>query len=476
MVFSSLFFICFFLVLCLASLYAARHSVKQQNLVLLGFSLVFYAWGGPLFLLLLAGMTLIAYAGARLLDEIEDVFFRKLTLFMTIALMLLLLGFFKYAGWMAENVITLFGLDLTPPKILLPIGISFYTFQLLSYVADVYRKQVASQKKYWMLLLYASLFHQCIAGPIVRYSDVEAQLENRTITKDDLSAGISRFAAGLAKKALFANLCGEIADSLLSASSLASASGGSVFLGGLFYMFQIYLDFSAYSDMAIGMGRACGLRYVENFNYPYMASSVTDFWRRWHISLSTFFRDYVYIPLGGNRKGKGRQIFNLFVVWALTGLWHGAAWNYLFWGLYYFAFLVLEKFVIRPERIEKIGFKFLYRIGVLAVVYFGWLLFYFEDLSLLGLALKDLFGAHRLWDYAATLTLKNNLFFLPAAALACLPVVPTCKKLWGKLAAKLPTIAPVGEVADMVLPLVLLILSVIFLVGNTYNPFLYFQF
>ena len=476
MVFSSLFFICFFLVLCLASLYAARHSVKKQNAVLLGFSLVFYAWGGPLFLLLLCGMTIISYLGARLLDGVTDKFFRKLTLFMTVALMLLLLGFFKYAGWMAESFINFFGLDLTPPKILLPIGISFYTFQLLSYVADVYRGQVASQKKFWMLLLYASLFHQCIAGPIVRYSDVEAQLQERTITKEDLSAGISRFAVGLAKKALFANLCGELADSLLSASSLASASGGSVFLGGLFYMFQIYLDFSAYSDMAIGMGRACGLRYVENFNYPYMASSVTDFWRRWHISLSTFFRDYVYIPLGGNRKGKGRQIFNLFVVWALTGLWHGAAWNYLFWGLYYFAFLVLEKFVVRPERIENAILKVLYRIGVLAVVYFGWLLFYFEDLSLLGLAIRDLFGAHGIWDFSATLTLKNNLFFLPAAALACLPVVPVCKKLWKKLVAKLPTIAPVGEVADMVAPLVLLVLSVIFLVGNTYNPFLYFQF
>lgn len=476
MVFSSLFFIAFFLVLCAGALYLARKDLKKQNIILLGFSLVFYAWGGPLFLLLLIGMTFIAYAGARLFDFTEDKFFRKLTLFMTVSLMLLLLGFFKYAGWMAENVITLFGLDLTPPKILLPIGISFYTFQLLSYVADVYRGQVASQKKYWMLLLYASLFHQCIAGPIVRYSDVEAQLADRTITKEDLSAGISRFAVGLAKKALFANLCGELADSLLSASSLSVASGGSVFLGGLFYMFQIYLDFSAYSDMAIGMGRACGLRYVENFNYPYLASSVTDFWRRWHISLSTFFRDYVYIPLGGNRKGKGRQIFNLFVVWALTGLWHGAAWNYLFWGLYYFAFLVLEKFVIRPERIEKVGFRILYRVGVLAVVYFGWLLFYFEDLSLLGLALRDLFGAHGIWDYTATLTLKNNLFFLPMAAIACLPVIPTCKKLWSRLVAKLPVLSPVGEVADMVAPLLLLVLSVIFLVGNTYNPFLYFQF
>ena len=476
MVFSSLFFIAFFLVLCAGALFLARGSVKKQNIVLLGFSLVFYAWGGPLFLLLLVGMTLISYLGARLLDGVTDKFFRKLTLFMTVALMLLLLGFFKYAGWMAGNIITLFGLDLTPPKILLPIGISFYTFQLLSYVVDVYREQVVSQKKFWMLLLYASLFHQCIAGPIVRYSDVEAQLADRTITKEDLSAGISRFAVGLAKKALFANLCGELADSLLSASSLASASGGSVFLGGLFYMFQIYLDFSAYSDMAIGMGRACGLRYVENFNYPYLASSVTDFWRRWHISLSTFFRDYVYIPLGGNRKGKGRQIVNLFVVWALTGLWHGAAWNYLFWGLYYFAFLVLEKFVIRPERFQNAALKLLYRVGVLAVVYFGWLLFYFEDLSLLGLALRDLFGAHGLWDFAATLTLKNNLFFLPAAALACLPVVPICKKLWNRLVAKLPVLSPVGEVADMVAPLFLLVLSVIFLVGNTYNPFLYFQF
>ena len=476
MVFSSLFFIAVFLVLCAGALFLARGNVKKQNIILLGFSLVFYAWGGPLFLLLLGGMTLISYVGALLIDSTEDKFYRKLELFMTVALMLLLLGFFKYAGWTAQNIITLFGLDLTPPKILLPIGISFYTFQLLSYVADVYRGQVEAQKKFWMLLLYAALFHQCIAGPIVRYSDVEAQLKDRTITKEDLSVGISRFATGLAKKALLANLCGEIASSLLSKTSLESAAAGSVFLGGLFYMFQIYLDFSAYSDMAIGMGRACGLRYVENFNYPYIASSVTDFWRRWHISLSTFFRDYVYIPLGGNRKGKGRQIFNLFVVWALTGLWHGAAWNYLFWGLYYFAFLVLEKFVIKPERFQNTALKILYRVGVFFVIFFGWILFYFEDLSLLGLAMKDLFFANGIWDYSTTLVFKNNLFFLPVAALACLPVIPACKKLWQKLSQKIPALVPVGAALDMVTPLVLLILSVIFLVGNTYNPFLYFQF
>ena len=274
------------------------------------------------------------------------------------ALVLLVLGIFKYTGFLMGNLQSLFGWPEVIPQIVLPIGISFYTFQLISYVVDVYRGEVRAQKKYWILLLYASLFHQCIAGPIVRYRDVAQDLAKRQVHAEEVSRGISRFTVGLAKKAVLANSVAVLADRWLpmTTEGLAKIPTAGLWLGGLCYMLQIYLDFSAYSDMAIGMGLMCGFHYKENFNYPYIASSVTDFWRRWHISLSTFFRDYVYIPLGGNRRGKGRQLLNLFIVWGLTGLWHGASWNYVLWGLYFFLFLVIEKFLLgeKQQRIPAV--------------------------------------------------------------------------------------------------------------------------
>ena len=456
-----------------------RKRLKAQNITLLVFSLLFYAWGGPTLLLLLCAVTFICWLGGRLLSAIDLRFHRKLVLVVTVASCVLIFVFFKYTNFLADTLQPLLGFEGVVPQIVLPIGISFYTFQLISYVADVYKGDTEAQKSYWMLLLYAALFHQCVAGPIVRYRDVANELEHREITLSDFSSGISRFAVGLAKKSLLANPCGALATTALAVNGLETASAGTLVLGTVFYMLQIYLDFSAYSDMAIGMGRMCGLHYCENFNYPYVSRSVTEFWRRWHISLSTFFRDYVYIPLGGNRRGLKRQILNLFCVWLLTGLWHGASWNYVLWGLYYFVFLVLEKFLLKKETEQPPLWKrLLQHTGLLIVVWFGWILFYFEDFSALGTAIAGLFCANgnAFWDLNARLTLLNNIFFLAVSIVACLPLIPWLKVKLSALSASNNAWRWLEQTADAAAPTLLLFLSFLSLIGNTYNPFLYFQF
>ena len=476
MVFSALIFLFFFFVLCMALVYT-RKTLRGQNAVLLIFSLIFYAWSGPALLILLVAMTFICWLSGRTLGGVRVVFYRRIILFMTVAACLGIFGFFKYSDFLATTLQAVFRFDAVLTKIILPIGISFYTFQLLSYVIDVYRGDTEPQKNYLTLLLYAALFHQCVAGPIVRYSDIHAELLDRRIRLSDISAGITRFSLGLAKKAILANYCGTLVDAALSADALAGASSGTVFLGTVFYMLQIYLDFSAYSDMAIGMGLMCGLHYCENFNYPYCADSATDFWRRWHISLSTFFRDYVYIPLGGNRHGRRRQLLNLLIVWALTGLWHGASWNYVLWGLYWFLLLAGEKlFLRRPYTELPLWQKILRRCGVLAAVWFGWMLFYFEDFSLFGSAVADLFFRNGFWDLNARLTLLNNLFFLMVAVAACTPLLPAVVKKVREAAGTTPAWRGFSGAISVAAPAVLLFLSFLSLVGNTYNPFLYFQF
>ena len=476
MVFSALFFLFFFFVICMALVYT-RKTLRGQNAVLLVFSLIFYAWSGPVLLLLLCAMTFICWLAGRVLGSVRTLFYRRVVLFMTVAACVLIFGFFKYSDFLAGTLQAIFRFDAVLPDIILPIGISFYTFQLLSYVIDVYREETEPQRNYLTLLLYAALFHQCVAGPIVRYSDICAELQNRTVRLSDISAGITRFSLGLAKKAILANYCGSLADAALSTEALAGASSGTVFLGTVFYMLQIYLDFSAYSDMAIGMGLMCGLHYCENFNYPYCADSVTDFWRRWHISLSTFFRDYVYIPLGGNRRGRQRQILNMLVVWLLTGLWHGASWNYVLWGLYYFILLAGEKLLVhKPYGELPLWRKLLRRCGVLVAVWFGWMLFYFEDLSQLGSAIACLFFRHGFWDLTARLTLLNNLFFLAVAIAACTPILPLVTRKVREAAKQTPAWQGLVNAVSVVSPVALLFFSFLSLVGNTYNPFLYFQF
>ena len=479
MVFSSLFFVFCFLVLNYVA-QAMCSTIRGQNIVMLLFSLIFYAWGGPKYLILLCAMTAVCWFGALLIECSETIGQRRGFLIGTTVLMLAALGYFKYATFLLGNLQALTTFPSVIPEIVLPIGISFYTFQLLSYVVDVYRGEVRAQRRYWVLLLYASLFHQCIAGPIVRYRDVEYDILHRSISLSDTSRGITRFSVGLAKKALLANSCALLADSLLplDAEKLVSVSGLSVLLGGLCYMLQIYLDFSAYSDMAIGMGLMVGFHYLENFNYPYTANSITDFWRRWHMSLGSFFRDYVYIPLGGNRCTVGRQMLNLFAVWFLTGLWHGASWNYVLWGLYFLIFLIIEKFILHLGK-ESAGPAAIARyIYATVIVYFGWFLFRFEDLSMLGIALKNLFGGSPAGfvDTAARMSLVNNCFFLILAILACFPIAPALGRLLSSAGQRSVAVSKLNAILSIAIPPILILISLLALVGNSYNPFLYFQF
>ena len=454
-------------------------SSKAKNIAMLAFSLVFYSWAGPRYLLLLLGMVLICWAGALLIQMWEGTPARKICLIVTLGLCLLILGIFKYTGFFLSNFQHLFGVPKVIPQIVLPIGISFYTFQLMSYVIDVYRGEVKAQSRYWLLLLYASLFHQCIAGPIVRYKDVNRDLVRRRTKPEEVSAGISRFTVGLAKKAVLANGCAVIADQLLltDAAALAAVPAMGVLLGAAAFTLQIYLDFSAYSDMAIGMGLMCGLHYRENFDYPYLSGSITEFWRRWHISLSSFFRDYVYIPLGGSRCGTGRQLLNLFVVWFLTGMWHGASWNFILWGLYFGVLLAVERFVLGKD-----GQRFLPQVlrhgGVLILVMFSWIIFKYTDMSLLGTAVKGLFGLNHNGFSSASVSLlfKNNLFFLALSAVAVTPLGKWLREKLRQLSERGEIFYMINGVWEVVHPVALLLLSAMALVGDSYNPFLYFQF
>ncbi len=475
MVFSSLLFVFLFLPLNLLAYFLAK-NLKQKNIVMLVSSLIFYAWGGPRYLILLLVMAFISWIGALLVHKYHN---SRFWMIMTIVLMLGFIVYFKYFAFLLTGIQAVTGFPKSIPEIALPIGISFYTFQLISYVVDVYRGEVKPQRKYWLILLYASLFHQCIAGPIVRYQDIQSEISNRSTTKDELSNGIKRFTVGLAKKAILANGCAAIADTFLltsDMSALAAVPALGLWLGVFAYMLEIYLDFSAYSDMAIGMGMMIGFHYKENFNYPYIANSITDFWRRWHISLSSFFRDYIYIPLGGNRKGKKRQIFNLFVVWFLTGLWHGASWNYVLWGLYFFVFLVIEKIWLL-DKFEKLP-KIVSHIYTLIVVFFGWIIFKFESFSGIGITIIGLFGlnGNGFSSLTTSLTFKNNLFFIIFAIIACTPLLKILHKVILRIHQKMNMIPYMVYVYDIAMPIVLLILSLLALVGNSYNPFLYFQF
>ncbi len=479
MVFSSLLFVFAFLAPQLLIYFIAKKT-RTRNIILLVFSLIFYAWGGPQYLLLLTGEAFVSWFTAREIGRSQIQAMKKRWLALECVVLLFLLIFFKYSGFILTNVQLFSGWPEIVPNIILPIGISFYTFQLISYVADVYRGEVEAQQAYWKVLLYCSLFHQCIAGPIVRYSTVADEIEERTITLDDFAAGVRRFSVGLAKKAILANGCGAIADKLapMTQEGLAAVPTLGIWLGMLCYTLQIYLDFSAYSDMAIGMGRMVGFHYLENFNYPYVAKSVQDFWRRWHISLSTFFRDYVYIPLGGNRKGAGRTYLNLFIVWFLTGMWHGASWNYILWGLYFFVFLALERLFLGKvlEKIPFIGHIYAFFVAVM-----GWVLFRFTDSSALLAAVRGMFafgGSRALYNKELISVCMNNLFFFAAALIS---VFPLGKKIRDGLIAAGRRKGRHGLLAlvyftDALTPFILILLSVLALIGNSYNPFLYFQF
>lgn len=476
MVFSSLFFLYLFLPLNLVVYYFAK-SIKARNIVMLVFSLIFYAWGEPLYVLLLLFMTVCDWLISLYIEKQTPHSVKaKLGLVMMAAVNLGLLGFFKYGTFLLENLGLILSRDLGTLDIILPIGISFYTFQLISYVVDVYRGDVPAQKNFATLLLYVSLFHQCIAGPIVRYKDICAELYERRASMQDIAEGIWRFSFGLAKKAILANAMGSIASNLLtSGDALKNSSVLSLWVGVLAYSLQIYLDFSAYSDMAIGMGRMIGIHYRENFDYPYTSRSVTEFWRRWHISLGSFFRDYVYIPLGGNRKGRFRTYINLFVVWFLTGLWHGASWNFVLWGLYFFVFIFVEKLflnrILSKDRIVS-------HIYLIIIVYFGWILFRFENMNDIITVLRGMFGinGNAFTNFETNTIVSSNMFVLIFCAVVSTPIVRKIGSLVRYTYMDKKSVSMLYTIGRIAIPLLLFLLSTAALVGDSYNPFLYFQF
>lgn len=473
MVFSSLIFLYLFLPACVI-LYFAKPSISYKNWVLVIFSLVFYAWGEPVYVLVLVFSALVNYFFGRLIGDSTSRRRAKGLMIGSVIFNLALLGYFKYIGFLVENL-NLLGLHLPVPQVVLPIGISFYTFQTLSYVIDVYRGQVSVQKSYRDFLLYVSLFPQLIAGPIVRYSEIEPQMAVRKINYSSIFYGVLRFSIGLGKKVLIANYAGNIATQMLDGSLAASTTLGG-WLGILMYTFQIYFDFSGYSDMAIGLGRIFGFRYAENFDLPYTSHSITEFWRRWHISLGSFFRDYVYIPLGGNRR---HQILNLLVVWTLTGLWHGASWNFALWGLYFFALLFLEKKF--PQQIARIP-SMLRWFGTFFLVVLGWVLFYCTSLSKLGQTFGLLFGfvGAGFTNGQTNITLLNNVPLLLICILGSSQLPRFIGMLFGGLCAEKRGQKPKKRIVYtcvvFAFDLFILILSTISLIGSSFNPFLYFRF
>lgn len=460
-----------FLPVCLL-LYFILRGVKARNYLLLVMSLLFYAWGEPKWIILMIVTTLVDYGAGLLVDKYRGEKKAKWALAGSVVITLSFLAVFKYLGFFCQNLNGIFGTALPTQLFNLPIGISFYTFQAITYVVDVYRGKAQVQRSYANLLLYVALFPQLIAGPIVRYTDIAEQLENRQTTLAGFSKGVTRFVTGLGKKVLLANVAGQVATTLIG-GDLSKASVLGAWLGILAYTFQIYFDFSGYSDMAIGLGHLFGFTYVENFNYPYISKSITEFWRRWHISLSSFFRDYVYIPLGGNRS---HQLRNMFIVWALTGLWHGASWNFVLWGLYYFVFLAIEKLFL-GKWLEKLP-AVVGHVYALFIVVVGWVFFYFDDISRLGQMLRLMFGLSGQAGVTPTDTilLKNHLVFFLVAVVACIPAAKLVKALLRRFSQRGAVQESLAGAAGVVYDAALLFLSTAALVGASYNPFLYFRF
>ena len=469
MVFSSLTFLFLFFPIVIGVYYLCPRALR--NLWLLAASLLFYAWGEPVYIRLMVASILFNYLcglGVAALQKREKKGVAKALLILCVVGNIGALGVFKYADLLIGTINGIAGSHLALLELALPIGISFYTFQALSYVIDVYRGTVAAQKNPITFGTYIALFPQLIAGPIVQYKTVEEQLSCRRETAAQFAAGIGRFTVGLGKKVLIANQVGALWDTV-SALPQAQLAAGTAWLGALAFTFQIYLDFSGYSDMAIGLGKMLGFEFLENFDYPYLSRSITEYWRRWHISLGTWFREYVYIPLGGNRHGLSRQILNLIIVWGLTGLWHGASWNFLLWGLYYGVILIVEKvWLLRPLQKAPAAVQHLYS---LLLIILGWIIFALTDFSAIGGYFAALFGAHGGLDSSTMYLLTSNLILLVIAGFAS-------TRLPAKLAAGfVQRLTPAGQTAvKCIFYTGVLLMCIAFLVGDSYNPFLYFRF
>ena len=472
MLFSSVPFLFYFLPCVLLVYFLVPGTLK--NGVLLLVSLLFYGWGEPRYLLVMLAAIAQGYVFGLLIEKSRGKRRAGLYLALSVLLSLGTLAYFKYADFMIRNLNALTGLSVPLLSLALPVGISFYTFQILSYTVDVYRGTVSAQRNLIDLAAYIAMFPQLIAGPIVRYADVAGQIDARSFDAADAFYGATRFCIGLAKKVLLADAAGKVAAQILDGSA-ASATTAAAWLGIVLYTFEIYFDFSGYSDMAIGMGRIFGFKYPENFRLPYTSRSITEFWRRWHISLGSFFRDYVYIPLGGKKK---HQLLNMAVVWALTGLWHGASWNFVLWGLYFFVILAAEK-TIGEKRLRRIP-TILRRVGTMLLVILGWNIFYFTDLTQLlqhfGLLL-GLLGAG--FSNAQTgIQLVNNLPLLLVCAIGATSVPQNLGNLFGGVCVQGGKRS--GQIVyacvTFAFDAALLALSTIALVGSTYNAFLYFRF
>lgn len=453
-------------------LYFIIKNRTWRNWILILSSLFFYAWGEPVWITAMIFSGVFDYFNGLMVEKYHGTKEAKFFVALSITGNLLLLGAFKYSGFFVENINALLDINLNVPRFSLPIGISFYTFQTISYVVDVYRGEVKAQRSPFKFMLFVSLFHQLVAGPIVRYSDIAAEIEHREVTATGFSEGVNRFIIGLGKKVLIANTAGELALSFLGTDYEKLPVAGA-WLGILLYAFQIYFDFSGYSDMAIGLGRMYGFTYKENFNYPYISKSATEFWRRWHISLGSFFRDYLYIPLGGNRRNHAR---NLLVVWFLTGLWHGASWNFIIWGLYYFVFVFAEKLFLK-KLLDRIP-AFFSRIYLLLIVLVGWVFFYHIDMGEGLRFLGVMFGrAYAFTNSEVSILFRGNALFLVLAVIASTPLA---KRLFEAVKTYFlgnrARVVFMDRVFKPVINIFILVLSLAFLVGQSYNPFLYFRF
>lgn len=466
MVFASVPFLFVFLPAVLAAYFLCPR--RWHNAVLLVFSLFFYAWGEPVYILLMLCSITVSFLAGRALGRTHTPARRRAVLSASVAYHLLTLGFFKYADFLIGTVNSLFGLSLPLLSLPLPIGISFYTFQTLSYIVDVYRGVCAPQRRWDWLAMYVSLFPQLIAGPIVRYQTVEQQIAHRTISRAQCAEGVRRFTAGLVKKVLLANNIGLVFTQIMGNGALPQ-SVLAAWVAVAAYTFQIYFDFAGYSDMAIGLGKLFGFTFEENFNLPYLSHSITEFWRRWHISLGTWFRDYVYIPLGGNRYGWGRQLFNIAVVWLLTGLWHGASWNFVLWGAYYAVLLMVEKLGLL--RVLACLPRLLQHAYALFFIVVGWALFACTGPGQLSGVFGALFrlSGVPLYDASSLFLLKNNallwllLVFASTASFARLHTHLLSRRWYAE------ALCPLGLAAA-------LLACTAFIVSGSFNPFLYFRF
>lgn len=464
MVFSSLTFLQWFLPCVLLVYFLVPKRAK--NAVLFVFSLLFYAWGEPVYVGLMIFSTILDYSCGRAAEKYRGTSKAKIALLVSVIVNLSLLGFFKYTDFFIRTVNSVFGCAIPLLNLPLPIGISFYTFQTMSYTIDVYRGDARAQKNILFFGAYVSLFPQLIAGPIVRYQTIAEQLDERTHSFDKFGEGVKRFTGGLGKKVLLANNIGLLWNTVSQANEQTVLSA---WLGILAFAFQIYFDFSGYSDMAIGLGKMFGFDFLENFDHPYCSKSITEFWRRWHISMGTWFRDYVYIPLGGNRRGIAIQLRNIAIVWLLTGFWHGASWNYVLWDVFYGGILIFEKFFLL-NRLQKAP-VLVRRLYTLLCVMVGWVLFAFEDIGKDWAFLKVMFGGAALCSCTAMYQL---LSYLPLLTLCAVAATPLGKRIYHRFSDQCGArLGAAVEVAGLALTAVL---AVAFLISGSYNPFLYFRF